>query len=285
MDWITFSQTFVNALMLGSTYMLIASGLTLTYSIMRLLNFAHGELYMLGAYSVYFLFEQLGVNFFIALVIAALICGLAGIFIERMFFRPLVRQIIPQMVIGLGISIVLSGIALIAFGEKERGMRHVFTGVIRLLGVTISIERMAVIVICVGVILGLFILLGRTKLGYAMRAVAQDSQAARLQGISMPRTNMACFGVSCALAGIAGALLAPLFFIDPFMGGHTFLTAVIVILLGGLGSITGAGAGGLVLGFIHGFGYTYIGSIAELLGFLVIYFILIFRPQGLMGHE
>jgi len=285
MDWITFSQTFVNALMLGSTYMLIASGLTLTYSIMRLLNFAHGELYMLGAYSVYFLFEQLGVNFFIALVIAALICGLAGIFIERMFFRPLVGQIIPQMVIGLGISIVLSGIALIAFGEKERGMRHVFTGVIRLLGVTISIERMAVIVICVGVILGLFILLGRTKLGYAMRAVAQDSQAARLQGISMPRTNMACFGVSCALAGIAGALLAPLFFIDPFMGGHTFLTAVIVILLGGLGSITGAGAGGLVLGFIHGFGYTYIGSIAELLGFLVIYFILIFRPQGLMGHE
>jgi branched-chain amino acid transport system permease protein len=285
MGWITFSQTFVNALMLGSTYMLIASGLTLTYSIMRLLNFAHGELYMLGAYIVYFLFGQLGVNFFIALVIAALICGLAGIFIERIFFRPLVGQIIPQMVIGLGISIVLSGIALIAFGEKERGMRHVFTGVIRLLGVTISIERIAVIVICVGVILGLFILLGRTKLGYAMQAVAQDSQAARLQGISMPRTNMACFGVSCALAGIAGALLAPLFFIDPFMGGHTFLTAVIVILLGGLGSITGAGAGGLVLGFIHGFGYTYIGSIAELLGFLVIYFVLIFRPQGLMGHE
>jgi branched-chain amino acid transport system permease protein len=285
MDWITFSQTFINALMLGSTYMLIASGLTLTYSIMRLLNFAHGELYMLGAYSVYFLFGQLGLNFFIALVVAAIVCGVAGIFIERIFFRPLVGQIIPQMVIGLGISIVLSGIALIVFGEKEKGMRHVFTGVIRVLGVTISIERIAVIVICAGVMYGLFNLLKRTKLGYAMRAVAQDGQAARLQGISMPRTNMACFGVSCALAGIAGALLAPLFFIDPFMGGHAFLTAVVVILLGGLGSIAGAGAGGLVLGFIHGFGYTYIGSIAELLGFLVIYFILIFRPQGLMGHE
>jgi branched-chain amino acid transport system permease protein len=285
MDWVTFSQTFVNALMLGSTYMLIASGLTLTYSIMRLLNFAHGELYMLGAYTVYFLFGQLGLNYFIALVVAIFICGLLGILIERFFFRPLVGQIIPQMVIGLGISIVLSGLALLLFGEKEKGMRAVFTGIIRALGVTISIERIAIIVICTGIICGLIILLGWTKLGYAMRAVAQDSQAACLQGICIPRTNMACFGMSCALAGIAGALLAPLFFIDPFMGGHAFLTAVVVILLGGLGSIAGAVAGGLILGFVHSFGYTYIGSIAELLGFLVIYFILIFRPQGLLGHE
>jgi branched-chain amino acid transport system permease protein len=285
MDWVTFSQTLINALMLGMTYMLIASGLTLTYGVMRLLNFAHGELYMLGAYIVFYIFGQLGFNYFLAMLAAALVCGLCGIVIERVLFRPLVGQIIPQMVLGLGISTALAGIALIAFGEKEKGMPHVFTGVFQVYGVTISVERVAVILFSAAIMFGLTMLLARTKVGYAMRAVAEDQQAAKMQGISMPRTNMQCFGLSCLLAGVSGALLAPLFYIDPFMGGHAFLTSVVVILLGGLGSIPGAAAGGLVLGMVHGFGYTYIGSIAELFGFIIIYLILLLRPQGLLGHE
>ena len=285
MEFITFCQVFVNALMISLTYILVASGLTLTYSIMRLLNFAHGEIYMIGAFTVYYLFDRLGLNFFVAMIIAALICGLLGVIIERAFFRPLLGQIIPQMVIALGISMGLGGAALIIFGEKERGMRHVFHGVLHVFNVAISMERLAVIIISALLLIGLYLFIGRTKLGFSMRAVAQDSQAARLQGISISRTSMACFGLSCALAGIAGAILAPLFFIDPFMGGDIFLTSVIVILLGGLGSIPGAAAGGLVLGFVDSFGHTYIGTAAELIGFVLIYFILLFRPQGLLGHE
>lgn len=285
MEITTFGQVFVNGLLISLTYILVASGLTLTYSIMRLLNFAHGEIYMIGAFIVYYLFDKVGINFFAAMVIAAMVCGLLGVIIERAFFRPLLGQIIPQMVIALGISMGLAGAALVIFGEKEKGMRHVFQGVLHVFNVAISVERLVVIITSALLLVCLYLVIVRTKLGYAMRAVSQDSQAARLQGISISRTSMACFGLSCALAGIAGALLAPLFFIDPFMGGHIFLTAVIVILLGGLGSITGAAAGGLILGFIESFGQTYIGAATELIGFVLIYLILLFRPQGLLGHE
>lgn len=285
MDIVTFSQVFVNGLMISLMYILVASGLTLTYSIMRLLNFAHGEIYMIGAFIFYYLYDKIGLNFFAAMIAAALICGLMGAIIERAFFRPLLGKIIPQMVIALGISMGLAGTALLIFGEKERGVRRVLRGVLHVFNIAISMERLAVIIISALLLIGLYLFISRTKLGFAMRAVAQDSQAARLQGISISRTSMACFGLSCALAGIAGALLAPLFFIDPFMGGHIFLTAVIVILLGGLGSIAGAAAGGLVLGFIESFGQTYIGAATELIGFVLIYLILLFRPQGLLGHE
>ena len=285
MDLTTLIQVSVNGLMISLTYILIASGLTLTYGIMRLLNFAHGEIYMIGAFTTFYLVEKIGMNFYVSLALTGLFCAVIGAVIERTFFRPLRGQIIPQMVVALGLSMGLSAGALIIFGEKEKGMGQVVTGVFRFYDVAISAERLMVIVISALILMGLYLVIGYTKLGYAMRAVAQDSHAANLQGIGIRRTSALCFGLSCALAGIAGALLAPVFFIDPFMGGHAFLTAVIVILLGGMGSIGGAAAGGLVLGFIHSFGYTYIGAKTELLGFFLIYIILIFRPKGLLGHD
>jgi len=284
MDFTFFVQVFVNGLMLGLTYVLIASGFSLIYGIMRLLNFAHGEFYMLGAFATYLLCERLGVNYFAAMVLSMIIIAVLGILVYRFFFRPFRDQHDPSLVIALAIAMLIGGLALLVFGEKDKSISPVFSGVINVLGATLSMERVVVIIMAIILMAALTLYIKFSKTGQAMRAVSQDREAAALQGIGVDSTFMLCMAISSALAGAAGALLAPLFFVNPFLGMHAVLKALVVVVIGGLGSIPGAIAGGLLLGFVESFGNTFLGDVTEILGFVMVMLVLLFRPQGLFGH-
>ncbi len=284
MNFTFFVQVFVNGLMLGLTYVLIASGFSLIYGIMRLLNFAHGEFYMLGAFATYLLCERLGVNYFAAMVLSMIIIAVLGILVYRFFFRPFRDQHDPSLVVALGIAMLIGGLALLVFGEKDKSISPVFSGVIKVLGATLSMERIVVIIMAIILMAALTLYIKFSKTGQAMRAVAQDREAAALQGIGVDSTFTLCMAISSALAGAAGALLAPLFFVNPFLGMHAVLKALVVVVIGGLGSIPGAIAGGLLLGFVESFGNTFLRDITEILGFLRAMLVLPSRPQGLFGH-
>jgi branched-chain amino acid transport system permease protein len=278
-------QTLLNGIVTGLIYVLIASGLTLVFGILRIVNFAHGQFYMLGAFVFYMVLETAGLGFPIAFVVSVLAIGLLGLATERGLFRPLERKsLIGVIGTTLGLMLALQGAAEILFGPDDRSVRNIFPGVIKVSGVVLPVERLVAIAMAAAVMFALYWWIQRTRSGTATRAVSQDEYAASLMGIRKPRCSLMVMGIGCALAGAAGAILSPLFFINPFMGGVPLIKALIVITLGGMGSILGATLGGLILGIMESFVYTYLGGIAEIIGFLIIIVILIVRPQGLFGE-
>lgn len=276
-------QALLSGLSVGMIYVLAASGLTLVYGIMRLLNFAHGELYMLGGYIILFLFEESGVNYFVALLIAMIAIGLLGVIIERFFFRPFRAEHDASLMIALGLLILISGIAFVSFGGDERGTHSVFPGVLTLLGAKVSAERLAVMAIATLLMGALYLFLYRTRMGRAIRAVSQDEITAAMQGINVNATISLGFGLSCAMAAAAGGLVAPIYFIDPFIGGPIVFKALIVIAIGGMGSLLGALIAGTLLGVVESFSFMYIGGMADAIGFIFLIFVLLVRPRGLLG--
>lgn len=285
MDASLWLHVLVNGLMLGMTYALIASGLTLIFGVMRIFNFAHGEFYMLGAFAAYYLFGMLGLNFFVTVLIAMLGIGLLGILIERVFFRPFRGQLLSSFIISLGLLIVMSGAALLIFGGQEKTVSTAFPGLVSFLGVTLSVERLVVLAFALVLLVGLYLFITRTRMGRTMRAVAQDSEAAAMQGVNI---NLICslgFGLACALAAAAGTLLAPMRYVGPSIGGAIVIQAAIVIVLGGLGSIPGAVIGALLLGLVQSVCAAFMGQMVDLIGFVLVILVLLFRPKGLLGHE
>ncbi|MBA7599242.1 High-affinity branched-chain amino acid transport system permease protein LivH [subsurface metagenome] len=285
MDASLWLHVLVNGLMLGMTYALIASGLTLIFGVMRIFNFAHGEFYMLGAFAAYYLFGMLGLNFFVTVLIAMLGIGLLGILIERVFFRPFRGQLLSSFIISLGLLIVMSGAALLIFGGQEKTVSTAFPGLVSFLGVTLSVERLVVLAFALVLLVGLYLFITRTRMGRTMRAVAQDSEAAAMQGVNI---NLICslgFGLACALAAAAGTLLAPMRYVGPSIGGAIVIQAAIVIVLGGLGSIPGAVIGALLLGLVQSVCAVFMGQMVDLIGFVLVILVLLFRPKGLLGHE
>ncbi|MEW6112264.1 MAG: branched-chain amino acid ABC transporter permease [Thermodesulfobacteriota bacterium] len=280
-----FIQVLVNGLMLGLTYALIASGFSLIYGIMRLLNFAHGEFYMLGAFATYLICDRLGLNYFSALFLSMVVIALLGVVTYYLFFRPFRDQHDPSLVIALGVAMLIGGLAPLIFGEKDQSVSPVFPGVVQFFGATLSLERIFVIVMAIILMLALTWFIKFTRTGQAMRAVAQDPEAAALQGIGVDSTFVRCMAISSALAGAAGSLLAPLFVVNPYLGTHAVVKALVVVVIGGLGSIPGAVAGGLLLGLVESIGNTFLGGATEILGFVIVMLVLIFRPQGLLGHD
>ena len=174
--------------------------------------------------------------------------ALLGVITYYLFFRPFRDQHDPSLVIALGVAMLIGGLAPLIFGEKDQSVTPVFTGVIQFLGATLSLERIFVIVMAIALMIALTLFIKFTKIGQAMRAVAQDQEAAALQGIGVDSTFVICMAISSALAGAAGSLLAPLFVVNPFLGTHAVLKALVVVVIGGLGSIPGAIVGGLLLG-------------------------------------
>lgn len=279
-------QVVLNSLVLGLTYVLMASGLTLVFGIMRIVNFAHGQMYMLGAYALYYAYNYLHINYFLSILISATLIGFFGILIERAVIRPFIKgPIIPILSMILGVMTLLDGLAAIVFGDQDEAVQSPFSGEIIHLGpVTLSLERIVIIITGMLIILGLYWFIFRTKEGKAIRAMGQDRHAATLQGISVNRVSTLVMGIGCALAAAAGSIIAPIFVINPFIGHTPLFKALIVITLGGMGSIWGALLGGLILGFIEGFGYTYGGMATEMFGFFLVMAILLIRPRGLFGE-
>lgn len=280
------SQSILNGFSSAGIYILVALGLTLVLSIMNIVQLAHGEIYMIGAYGVYYMVVSLGLNFLLALVISTLLVGGLGILLERLCFRPFRGQPDRALIISIGLILVLQNVVLSIAGGTPKLFSSPFTGVLQILGTSISWERLSIVLIGFGLLAALFLFVRMTRTGQAMLAISQDREGAALQGINIDRISAVAMFFGCALAAIAGALVGSLFSISPTMGSFALMKGIAVIILGGLGSIPGAVVGGLILGLIDGImpvlTTTYI---AGLIGFAAIIIILIFRPQGIWGHE
>ncbi len=284
MDVSLIPQVIANGLMMGMSYVLIASGLTIVLGITRIINFAHGEFYMLGAFCAYYFFQMAGVPYLVTILLAILAVGVLGMGVERVLFRPIREFFLPSVVVALGLAFFLAGTAAWLFGPEEKVVTSPFPGVLNALGATFSVERLVVILIAIVIMGGLWYLITRTKLGRALRGVAQDREAASLQGISVNGMCNISMGIGCGLAGAAGVLLGPIFIVHPYLGALAIFKALIVIILGGIGSMPGAVLGGLLLGFIESFGLTYLGGVTDVLLFAFIFVLILFRPGGLMGR-
>ena len=279
------SQIIVNGLVAGSIYTIAALGLTLIFSIGRVFNFAHGEFYMLGAFATYFAVEQFHLPYVLAVLSAIIIVGILGILVEFVFFRPLRGQFHAPMIISLGLSLILPCGAFLLFGQEDKSVATDFPGIIRFSNITISAERIAVIIGTILLLIALYCFLKYSKAGQALQAVAQDSEAASVQGININHIFSLSFAISGGLAGAAGALIAPLFAINAFIGSHIIFKLAGITIIGGMGSVVGSVLGGFLWGFTESLASTFIGSNAQLIVFGLVVVVLLIKPKGFFGHD
>ncbi len=295
-------QQVVNGITLGSVYALIALGYSMVYGILQLLNFAHGDVYMVGAFIGWGVFQMLssekvlalpaGLCILLMLVAAMLGCGLLGVVIEWFAYRPLrdAPRIAP-LISALGVSFFLQNAVLLTMSARYRvyhtAMLIPSTWSFSAFGATISATRILVIIVAVALMVGLQYLVQKTKLGKAMRATAQDREAAAMMGIDVDRVIVATFFVGSALGGAAGVLVGLLFTqVYHFMGFVAGLKGFTAAVVGGIGNIPGAMLGGLLLGILESIGVGFISpTYKDLIAFALLIVILLFRPRGLLGAK
>jgi branched-chain amino acid transport system permease protein len=279
-------QHLVNTVILGGTYALLGIGLTLIFGIMRVVNFTHGELYAFGAYSVYAVAMVLGLNFFLALIVSVLAGCILGGVIELTLLRPMRgADIDTTMLIMIGAWIVMQNTEMLIWGGVAKATITPLPDAPLVIGpISVSWLRIFVLVVALLLIAGSYALINRTKLGKAMRATFQDPDTAALMGVNINRIYTATFALGSGLAAAAGALLGPVFLTFPSMGDLAALKAFAIVILGGLGSVTGATIGGFILAFVEELGAGYISSgYRDAMGFLIIILVLLFRPTGLFA--
>jgi len=283
-------QILANGLYLGAQYALIALGLTLIFSLMNVLNFAHGQMYVFGGFVTYTVVAQWGLPFIVGLFASALILAIMGALIEVFLFRPVIRKSKRDestMLLAAGIAFFLDAVILLLFGEKQRGVPKIVNGVFNWdMRLIMPYDRILIGVLAIGLIAGFIALMQYTKTGRAMRALAQDRMAAQLMGVDVDRYSMIGFALGAMLAGLVGGLLVTITGINLGMGGPTSIKAFMMIMIGGAGVISGAIAGGFILGMMESIGLTVLaayGDITYLTIFASLMVFLAFRPQGLMG--
>lgn len=272
---------------LGLMYALIAIGLTLIFGVMRIIQYAHGELYMLGAYILYYWFAVWGFPYWLGVVASAVVIFIFGALLQLILFRPLYgKNILFSLAVSMGLIFIISSGGLLAFGTVVKGIPSVVSGGTIFFGAFLSYERMVISAFSAVLILGLWVFLQKTTMGMAMRAVSEDPEVSSLQGINPRRVHWIAFGLGSALAAVAGCLMGTLLSIVPTMGFVATMKAFMIVIMGGLGSVPGALIGGLILGFIDSFLTTLISAdVAYIMGFLAIFVILVFRPAGLFGQQ
>ena len=284
-----FLQTVVNATYAASYLALVAVGLALIFGVMGVINFAHGELYMLGAYSVVYLYVEQEMNFFAAVALGLVFLGLLGAAMERGLFWPMRDNPLGGLIVSIGLLLMLQAAVAMGFGVRMEHITPPYQVVIQVFGiegVVIPLQRLFVILAAVILLGGLWVFLRRTRLGWAMRACAQDNEAAALQGISINQTARLAMCIGAALAGVAGALTAPLVRTYPYMGHSVIVAAFIVIIVGGIGSLEGAVLAAILYAFVHTFVTTqFDGVIADIVGLVLMMLVLVIRPTGLFGTK
>lgn len=269
----------------GALYILTALGLTLIYGILHIVNFAHGEIYMLGAMMVFVLLVVLGWPLVFVLAAIVALAALAGLAIERGVFRNLRGQWMQLLVASVGISLIIQSLSWIAFGAQEKNVPSVLPGVLILAGVRLPIERLAAAGIALFLVAGLYWVVYRTKTGLAMRAIEEDEETARMLGVNSDRVAAVAVALGFVLAALGGAFVAPIYSLNPGMGLEAILMSFIIIIIGGLGSITGTVLAGLLIGMLESIGALLLGSeAAHVLVFAAMIAVLILRPQGLLGR-
>lgn len=287
MDYsILLAQAVLNGLVIGAMYMLMAVGFTLVFGIMRVVNFAHGEFYMLGAFTGFFTYVYWEIPFVVCLIIAALTVGILGMLVERTLIQPFRADEMSGMIATLAISVIIQNGAVLLWGPVPRAMPDIVTGTLAIGPFNFPWSRLVVIAAAALIFACFWLFMQRTRLGRAMRAVAQDTETALIQGIRVNYIYPLAFGISVALAALAGALMGPVFSVSPFVGATPMLKAFVVVILGGLGSVPGAVVGGLMLGMIESFTATAFGSlVSDILQLLLVILILLVRPAGLLGQR
>jgi len=283
-------QMIVNGLYLGAQYALIALGLTLIFSLMNVLNFAHGQMYVLGGFVTYTVVDQFELPFIVGLFISAITLAVVGALIEKYLFRPVIKKSRREestMLLAAGIAFFLDAVILLVFGEKQRGVPKIIDGVLNWdFIVVMPYDRIVIGFLAILLIVAFILFMQLSRAGRAMRALAQDKVAATLMGVAVDRYSMIGFALGASLAGLVGGLLVTITGINLGMGGPASIKAFMMIMIGGAGVISGAIAGGFILGMMESVGLTVLseyGNLTYLVIFASLMVFLAFRPQGLMG--
>ena len=275
----------INGVMLSSIYAILAVGLTLMFGVLRIFNFAHGELLVWGAYVTWFIFVILDVPFIPALLIGMAAIAVLGVLIERLMLRPVRNRPFEGLLLTLGLVYILQDSAGLAFGPREKGIPLALQGTTSIGGSTIYTERLVIAAAVIVVIVMVWLFLERTKNGRAVRACVQDSEAASLHGISRNKMSMIVMAIAGALAGLAGSLVFQFQMLGPFSGTLLILKAFVVVIAGGAGSVAGTLLAAIAFGFLD----SAISGAADprfvvLADVMLMIFILLLRPKGLLGR-
>lgn len=278
-----FLQQVLNGLTLGSIYGLVALGLTLVYGILHVPNFAHGALYMIGAYVCYFMMVDVGLNYWVAMAAAAAVVAALSVICERLVFHPL-RNAPPihDKIAAIGILLFFEAVVQMYWGADFRRIPTPYTEILRFSGLTLPAQRLLIIVGAFSLMGALHLYLKKTMTGSTIVAMAQNREGAFLVGIDANRVAMMTFAIAGALAAVAASLFAPINLVYPAMGHLVLLKAFVIIILGGMGSIPGAIVGGLIIGFTEALGGFYISSdYKDVMAFVLLVVILSIKPTGL----
>jgi branched-chain amino acid transport system permease protein len=281
-------QAVANGVALGWLYIVMALGLTWILSIMGILQLAHGEVYMIGAYVVYYLCSSFGLNVYLSILISMVAMAAFGILLERFLFRAKADRdpVLTPIVVSTGLSLILTSGAVAGFGLYEKSLPRLLYGSVRFFGGAVPKDRLLAIVFSAAALLLLLLFLKRTRWGQAIMASAQNREGALLRGINPNQMAMISMAIGCALAALAGALAGSILMLQPYMGSQPMLKGLVIIVLGGLGSLAGAFVGGMLLGLIDGIVPVIFGPAAAALApLVVVILILLIRPTGMFGHE
>lgn len=290
----SFIAYLINGISLGSVYAIIALGYTMVYGIAKMLNFAHGDVIMIGCYVVFTMTSGLQFNPLLSVLISVVVCTVLGIMVEKVAYKPL-RKASPLAVLitAIGVSYLLQNIALLVFGADTKSFSSIITlPALKLAGGKLSISSVAIVTVvtCVIIMAGLMLFIKKTKAGRAMLAVSEDKDAAQLMGVNVNGTISLTFAIGSGLAAIAGVLLCSAYpTLTPYIGSMPGIKAFTAAVFGGIGSIPGAFIGGIVLGIIEVLGRAYISSqLSDAIVFAVLIIVLLVKPTGILGkpiHE
>ena len=287
----SFLSYLINGISLGSIYAIIALGYTMVYGIARMLNFAHGDIIMVGGFAIFTMVSTLGLPAPLGILTAVVICTVLGVTIERVAYKPLRgASSLAVLITAIGVSYLLQNLALLIFGSNARQFTSVVTVPgLKLAGGALSIsgETIVTILSCIVIMVCLTQFINRTKVGQAMLAVSEDQGAATLMGIDVNRTIAITFAIGSALAAIAGALLFSAYpSLTPYTGSMPGIKAFVAAVFGGIGSIPGALIGGVLLGVIENLSKAYISSqLSDAIVFSVLIIVLLVRPTGILGKK
>jgi branched-chain amino acid transport system permease protein len=283
-------QVVANGLYLGAQYALIALGLTLIFALMNVLNFAHGQLYVLGGFVTYTVYGQLKLPFVMALFAAAVTLAIVGGLMERFLFRTVIKRSLREestMLLAAGTAFFLDAVILLLFGEKQRGVPKIVNGVFNWdFRLIMPYDRILIGFLAILSIAAFVLYMQYSKTGRALRALAQDRIAAQLMGVNVDRYSMIGFALGAMLAGVVGGLLVTITGVNSGIGGPISIKAFMMVMIGGAGVISGAIAGGFILGMLESVGLSVLHSYGDITYLLIFASLMVFlslRPQGLMG--
>jgi len=282
-------QVIANGLYLGAQYALIALGLTLIFALMNVLNFAHGQMYVLGGFITYTIYGQLGLPFVLALLASGVTLAVIGAAMEKYLFRTVIKRSVREestMLLAAATAFFLDAVILLIFGEKQRGVPKIVGGVFKEFGIIMPYDRIVVGLLALFSIAAFMAYMQYSRPGRAMRALAQDRIAAQLMGVKVDRYSMIGFALGAMLAGVVGGLLVTITGVNSGIGGPISIKAFMMVMIGGAGVVGGAIAGGFILGMMESVGLTVLreyGDVTYLVIFALLMVFLSIRPNGLMG--